>query len=345
MFKVQRASESKNIEKAPSVSVSLANDKKGEAIAKQGKTNYDQAVIHAMPAQFFGEKKKPTNFKKILLIIGAVVVALIVIILGVLYYIGSRKSAPAPLPVEPQTNIPVAPSATVPENNPAPATTENTNINEQPAEVTPPTIVKLSSTLDSDNDGLTDKEEELFTTDLQKPDTDNDGYTDGQEVLNLYNPAGLAPVRIEDSGLVGKYDNPTYSYSILYPKKWLARALDDTNQEVIFTSDTGEFVQVVVQENPEQLVLLDWYRAQFPEQGESQIESVTNKTKDLSGIKSPDGLTVYYSSDKYIYAISYNIGARNDLNFKTIFEMMYASFSLATSVPAIAPTGGEVVPQ
>lgn len=47
-----------------------------------------------------------------------------------------------------------------------------------------------NTTLDSDSDGLTDKQEALYGTDPKKPDTDGDGYTDGQEVQSGYNPLG-----------------------------------------------------------------------------------------------------------------------------------------------------------
>lgn len=44
--------------------------------------------------------------------------------------------------------------------------------------------------LDSDNDGLTDLEEEIYGTNPNNPDSDGDSYKDGEEVLNGYNPLG-----------------------------------------------------------------------------------------------------------------------------------------------------------
>jgi len=43
---------------------------------------------------------------------------------------------------------------------------------------------------DSDGDGLADKEERKYGTEIFDPDTDNDGYLDGVEVDNGYNPVG-----------------------------------------------------------------------------------------------------------------------------------------------------------
>ncbi len=45
-----------------------------------------------------------------------------------------------------------------------------------------------SALLDSDNDGLTDENEEIYGTDRINPDTDGDGYLDGDEIKNGYNP-------------------------------------------------------------------------------------------------------------------------------------------------------------
>lgn len=44
--------------------------------------------------------------------------------------------------------------------------------------------------LDSDNDGLNDFEEEIYSTDPSKIDTDGDGYSDGEEAKKGYNPNG-----------------------------------------------------------------------------------------------------------------------------------------------------------
>lgn len=53
------------------------------------------------------------------------------------------------------------------------------------------------STIDTDNDGLTDAQEESFGTDASNPDTDGDGFTDGEEVKNGYNPNGPGVLKNE----------------------------------------------------------------------------------------------------------------------------------------------------
>lgn len=63
-------------------------------------------------------------------------------------------------------------------------TNANTNAN---ANANANTIIN-SALLDTDNDGLTDEQEEIYGTDRINPDTDGDGYLDGEEVENGFNP-------------------------------------------------------------------------------------------------------------------------------------------------------------
>ncbi|MDD4902572.1 MAG: hypothetical protein PHE24_05565 [Patescibacteria group bacterium] len=116
-------------------------------------------------------------------------------------------------PATNQNNVvtpPVTPVVTPPATVTPPAATTTA-----PAATTTPVVASSSpSTLDSDQDGLTDYEEinvyhtnpnkadsdndgltdfqevKTYQTDPNNPDTDGDGYTDGSEVQNGYNPLG-----------------------------------------------------------------------------------------------------------------------------------------------------------
>jgi len=197
-----------------------------------------------------------------------------------------------------------------------------------PPEPEPPAPVILPTAPDSDSDGLTDIEEELFRVKAENEDTDSDGYRDGLEVINLYNPAGFAPQKIEETALVEIYENPTYDFQIFYPANWLAKALDETNEEIMITSATGEFVQIIVVENKEGLALSDWYLEKAPEVKPADVGTVATKS-GLSGIKTPDELTAYFSIGDKIFAISYNIGVKTELNYKSTFEMIIRSFKVS----------------
>ena len=54
---------------------------------------------------------------------------------------------------------------------------------------------------DTDNDGLTDYEEiNIYHTNPLNPDTDGDGYLDGEEVTNGYNPNGPGKLLLPSTG-------------------------------------------------------------------------------------------------------------------------------------------------
>jgi len=66
-----------------------------------------------------------------------------------------------------------------------------------------PTEVKVTSEQDSDGDGLSDNEEDIWDTDYLNPDNDNDGLSDYLEV-NEYNTDPLDPDTDDDSYLDGE---------------------------------------------------------------------------------------------------------------------------------------------
>lgn len=191
-------------------------------------------------------------------------------------------------------------------------TSANTNTN-----TTPP----LVPSMDSDADGLTNQEEILFGTNSGNKDTDLDGYLDGQEVLSLFNPNGTG--KLVDSTLVKKYENTTYRFSIYHPPSWTVGTLN-ADKLVTFTSITGEFVQVSVQENPAALSAREWYTALNPSVNQSDLQDVVVGT--LMGIIGPDDLNVYLADATYIYQITYNVGIKTEVNYLTTFTMMYKTF-------------------
>ena len=61
--------------------------------------------------------------------------------------------------------------------------------------------------LDSDGDGLTDREEKIFQTDLYNPDTDGDGFLDGIEVSGGFNPNGDGKLTKNSAIITAIYQN------------------------------------------------------------------------------------------------------------------------------------------
>ncbi len=187
----------------------------------------------------------------------------------------------------------------------------------------------IASSLDSDSDGLTNQEEILYGTNAGSPDTDLDSYRDGQEVLAHYNPNGKN--RLVDAALAKTYENATYRYSILYPPSWTVGTLN-ADKLVLFTSITGEFVQVSIQDNPAGQSAREWYLALNPSVSQSALKDVA--VGSLSGVIGPDNLNVYLADKKYIYQVTYNIGIKTEANYLTTFGMMYISFLANITVTA-----------
>jgi len=218
----------------------------------------------------------------------------------------------------------------------------NINVNNNLNVPVQPAPLAYRSSADSDRDGLTDVEEELYGTEKNKPDTDGDGFLDGEELISGYNPKAGGGALLETSGLVNKYNNPVYNYEILYPAAWLARPLDQSLKEVIFQSNTNEYIQIFVEENPEQLDLVDWYLTQSPLTSIALL--AREKTRQgYDALLSPDRLTYYLRDESRpdkVYLITYNIGDRTIVNFLTTFKMMVNSFVLK-SEPATASETAE----
>ncbi len=185
-------------------------------------------------------------------------------------------------------------------------------------------ISNFKSGIDSDNDGLTDVEENtVFVTDSGKTDTDADGYSDYSEVLNLYNPAGSG--QLIDSGLVLRYSNSSNNYSVLYPKDW---QLEEKVDSIFFSSGIEGSIQILVQANSENKTLSDWYKSLT---GDAEIsQNNTEETKnDFQVIYSVDKLTAYLApigSSGKIFILTYSPENSVSLEFLTILNMMVKSF-------------------
>ncbi len=186
-----------------------------------------------------------------------------------------------------------------------------------------------SSTLDSDNDLLTDTEEELYVTNSRQADTDGDGYADGHEIENNYNPLLAGSAKWRESGKVLIYTNANYSYSLIYPAKWTAPAADIQNKEVMFVSaDEQQYLSIKREDNPKGLTPLLWYQS-FGKKDGSEMRAV--KISSLNGLISPDGLNLYLGGGegKPMYVFSYHPGLRSQLDYFFTFTMMQNSFLLS----------------
>jgi cysteine-rich repeat protein len=200
-------------------------------------------------------------------------------------------------------------------------------------QITP--FTSYPATTDSDEDFLTDVEEQLYSTGINNMDEDGDKYLDGLELINLYNPKNKTPSELVDSDIVNIFNNQEQGYSLFYPEGWQVRYLNDDKSEVYFESHTVEFVQVLVTENPNKDSIITWAKNQFSDIDISKLERVG--VGDKLGIKSPNGLTVNFSNEDKIYSVTYQTSTLRKLNFKATFQMMYNSLKLYSRAGGVTP--------
>lgn len=186
--------------------------------------------------------------------------------------------------------------------------------------------IVLEMSIDSDFDLLTDVEEVEWGTNALNTDTDGDGYNDGVELVNLYNPnvSGSGTGKLIESNLIKVFENLDYDYSIFYPTSWQVQS--DFLDQVIFIPANGDFVQIIVQDNFDGFSAKDWYLQQNSDIDESELIEV--ELAGMSGVKTLNGLNIYLADENYIYILSYNVGLRSELDYKTTFEMMQKSFQV-----------------
>lgn len=202
----------------------------------------------------------------------------------------------------------------------------NQNQNVSPFPPIMPTT--LGTAQDTDSDYLTDIEENFYQTDPNKSDTDGDGYLDGVEVRNLYNPLA-AESKLNETELIKTFTNNNYLYNVYYLEDWVASPLSSDYKEVMFSSSLGEFVNILIQDNPLGLSSVDWYK-QYVNVDASALETL--EISGLAAVKSLDGLNAYLAVGSKIYIISYNVGTNTEKVFETTYKMMLRSFALTNPI-------------
>ena len=196
-------------------------------------------------------------------------------------------------------------------------------------------IVDFPESIDSDKDGLTDEEEKIFGTNSQLVDSDGDGHDDLVEIKGLYDPSKGSGARLFDNEYFNNYRNVEFGYSMVYPANWLVRSLDSkSTKDIIFTSNTGEFFEVVSDKNPIRLTSLQWYLLKSGIESETELDDLRDKIEE---IKINNGLTAALSPDKFkayiaykdkIFIFSYSPGSSKELNFKATYSFVYDNFEI-----------------
>lgn len=179
---------------------------------------------------------------------------------------------------------------------------------------------------DTDRDGLTEKEENLFTTSPTNPDSDQDGYLDGHEVYHLYNPAGTAPQRLEETNLVKRFSQENLPFTFLIPSGWQTN-FDEANKKIVISTQDTAFFTIQILSNPKNLPLLEWAKEENLQIPLENFESRLTK-RGLEGRISEEERKAFISGEGEIYVLTYELGEEKTIDYFRIFEMVFNSFGL-----------------
>jgi hypothetical protein len=206
----------------------------------------------------------------------------------------------------------------------------------------PPEPAKLPPAgLDSDSDGLTDLEEPLYGGDPRNPDTDHDTFLDGNEVFHLYNPASGKNAKLLESNLVKVFESPM-GWRLLVPISWKTELSSDGQTGTISTGH-GETFTLTVAPNPTKQKIMDWYLEQHPGTLSSQVTMKTTKS-GIDGLVGLDPLVTHFPWGDQILVFTYDLDDQPFVNYRTTYEMMQNSLSLAVA-PVVAPVTPPIPPQ
>ena len=182
---------------------------------------------------------------------------------------------------------------------------------------------QVSAAFDSDGDGLSDQDEDVFGTNPLLPDTDGDGYQDADEITQGYNPLGEGKISEQ---MLKRLTNDTFGYDIGFPASWSAQLLND-GRVLLFAAPDDSLIQVSVEENVNKEPIISWYKEAFfdSELSYDRLRSGFG----WEGIASTDGLNVYLTDDGYgrILIVSF-VSTSGQLSYPYIFEMMLSSLVL-----------------
>lgn len=196
----------------------------------------------------------------------------------------------------------------------------------EPEPVPEPEPARPISGADTDSDGLTNVEELLYGTDFRNPDSDGDTYLDGNEVFHRFDPRGLAPSTLLDTGAVRVLESVELPFSMFYPTSWNPVSTP-ASQRVVFRSSTGAGVNVLWQDKTADQTLEAWYEAQVDEVDVSRLQPTVTK-EGYQALIGPDERVMYLEAGTRVYTLIYDLGDATSIEFLQTFKMMANSFKL-----------------
>lgn len=201
--------------------------------------------------------------------------------------------------------------------------------------------------LDDDKDTVSDREEaEVFQIDPGVWDTDKDGYYDGLEIGNLYNPKGIAPQRIIDSGIVKEYVSPIWQYRLYYPSMWKMDSIDARGDDMLLSGSSGDYIEIRAFKKEKGMDFSTWFSQNLQGENFGNFSSFENRFK-MIGYKRQDGRVAFYETENAVYSIVYFFGAEERNSYPKVMEVLVQSFrpsKVILNIPDQTVLPGVLVP-
>ncbi len=166
------------------------------------------------------------------------------------------------------------------------------------------------------------------------PDPDGDKYTDAQEVYNLYNPAGKEPMKLIESALVKEFVNPSFSYRVYQPISWATGAVDQEYRTVLFSTLTGENIEVRAIDKPPSQTFEQWFAEWAPGEKISDLTAFSSVFKE-NGFRRSDDLVFYFPTADRVYVFTYHTTDSTAVNYRFVIKMMARSFRFSSTLPTV----------
>lgn len=189
---------------------------------------------------------------------------------------------------------------------------------------------------DTDSDGLTNIEELLYGTDFRSPDTDGDTFLDGNEVFHRYDPNGLAPSTLLDTGAVRVLERVDLPFTLYYPASWSVFAASAADARVAFRSEENGSIELMYEEKDILTDLSDWMK-ENDISGKGIEETMTKEGYQARSAE--DGRTVYLDLGKWVVSARYNLGETMSIEFLQTFKMMMNSVDVIMDGGEVASFG------
>ena len=255
-------------------------------------------VVKPLPAPPVAPKKKSNRLTKILLIGGLLFVLLLAI--AAYFYVQSLQPTTTETPVTEQPSTPVV---------------------EQPTPEPAPVVITRG--VDSDSDGLTDREEVLYGTDPRNPDSDGDSFLDGNEVFHRFDPNGFAPSTLLDTGAVVEYIDA--NYRLTYPRSWAFST--DAEANIALRSATGTTISVKQYTLAGEQTFLDWYGTEITGKPATVLDFQQSVSKEGYAVyMTVDELRAYVLADGKVFEFIYDLGDSTTIDYLQTFQMIVNSF-------------------